>query len=145
MRLRQDEEWRRVPDNPSYWISNYGRLRHKGKFLSGSVSDVHGHHVYALGHITRHTARLMLEAFVGPCPAGLYATYKDGDKTNLNLSNLAWAKRPHRNPGVKVTPQDIAETVNLYKSGMSRKEISAQQKINYWAVSYRLRRAGLIP
>lgn len=34
--------------------------------------------------------RLVLEAFVGPCPANMEALHHDGDKTNCTLSNLRW-------------------------------------------------------
>lgn len=40
--------------------------------------------------------RLMLEAFVGPCPPGHEASHLDGDKTNNALANLAW-ETPERN------------------------------------------------
>ena len=34
--------------------------------------------------------RLVLEAFVGPCPAGLNACHNDDDRTNNALDNLRW-------------------------------------------------------
>jgi HNH endonuclease len=34
--------------------------------------------------------RLVLEAFVGPCPPGLACCHADGDKTNNHPSNLRW-------------------------------------------------------
>src|SRR5699024_6464865 len=35
--------------------------------------------------------RLVLEAFVGPCPDGMEACHWDDDKTNNHVSNLRWA------------------------------------------------------
>jgi hypothetical protein len=32
----------------------------------------------------------VLEAFAGPCPDGLTARHRDGNKTNNALTNLAW-------------------------------------------------------
>lgn len=34
--------------------------------------------------------RLVLEAFVGPCPPGMEACHQDGDRTNNVLVNLRW-------------------------------------------------------
>lgn len=38
----------------------------------------------------RSVHRLVLEAFVGPCPDGLVACHNDGDPRNNDLSNLRW-------------------------------------------------------
>ena len=40
--------------------------------------------------VTRRVARLVLEAFVGPCPAGCEASHIDGINTNDALPNLGW-------------------------------------------------------
>lgn len=37
--------------------------------------------------------RVVLEAFVGPCPEGLEACHYDGDRYNNRLENLRWASR----------------------------------------------------
>lgn len=43
------------------------------------------------GRPTAHVAhRLVLTAFVGPCPDGMQACHNDGDKSNNRLSNLRW-------------------------------------------------------
>lgn len=34
--------------------------------------------------------RLVLEAFVGPCPEGMEGCHEDGDPTNNDLTNLRW-------------------------------------------------------
>jgi len=34
--------------------------------------------------------RLVLEAYVGPCPEGMVACHGDGDRANNDLSNLRW-------------------------------------------------------
>ena len=41
--------------------------------------------------------RLVLEAFVGPCPDGMQTLHADNDPTNNCLSNLSWGT-PKRNP-----------------------------------------------
>ena len=37
--------------------------------------------------------RLVLEAFVGPCPEGMECRHKDDDKSNNRLDNLSWGTR----------------------------------------------------
>ena len=39
---------------------------------------------------SRHVHRLVLEAFLGPCPPGLICCHNDGDPANNRLSNLRW-------------------------------------------------------
>jgi HNH endonuclease len=39
---------------------------------------------------TRTVHTLVLQAFVGPCPAGMEACHYDGDKANNKLGNLRW-------------------------------------------------------
>lgn len=37
--------------------------------------------------------RLVLEAFVGPCPEGMETLHDDNDRTNNKLGNLKWGTR----------------------------------------------------
>jgi len=39
----------------------------------------------------RSVHRLVLEAFVGPCPDGFQGCHNDGNNTNNDISNLRWA------------------------------------------------------
>lgn len=71
--------------------SKYGRSQIKGRKLKG------GHHRVALykdGVAKDYLVhRLVLMAFVGPCPDGMEALHWDDDKDNNNLSNLRWGTR----------------------------------------------------
>lgn len=42
---------------------------------------------------TRRVPRLVLTAFVGPCPPGMECCHADGNPANNNLSNLRWDTR----------------------------------------------------
>lgn len=40
--------------------------------------------------VQRYVHRLVLEAFVGPCPPGMLCCHNDGDSANNRLGNLRW-------------------------------------------------------
>lgn len=88
------EIWLPVIDAANYEISNYGRLRRYKN--DGSVVDVignvheHGHIAAGITRKTRYFHRLVLEAFIGPCPEGMECRHLDGDAGNNRLENLAW-------------------------------------------------------
>jgi hypothetical protein len=95
------EGWKPIVGYESrYTISNWGRVRSfskygrpyiKGRKLKG------GHHRVALygsdGVKDFLVHRLVLEAFVGPCPEGMEGLHWDDDKDNNRLSNLRWGTR----------------------------------------------------
>jgi hypothetical protein len=79
----------RVGDDGSVWA----RTRAGGWYrLKPRCQDEYARVVlYARGsrrHVSVH--RLVLEAFVGPCPAGMEACHGDGDRSNNRLGNLRW-------------------------------------------------------
>ena len=41
----------------------------------------------------KYIHRLVLETFIGPCPNGMEANHKDGDKFNPNIENLEWVTK----------------------------------------------------
>jgi hypothetical protein len=101
------EEWRPIPEFPGYEVSNRGEVRSLSRVVS------RGEHEYTVpcrtltqfkdsrGYLrvyptNRHTScrrvhRLVLSAFVGPCPEGMVPRWRDNDRTNNHLSNLRWA------------------------------------------------------
>ncbi len=74
--------------------------------------------------------RLVLEAFIGPCPAGLEAAHLNGVRTDCRLSNLAWvsrkenhshkerhgtSQRGERAPSAKLNRTQVEEIRSLYR------------------------------
>lgn len=107
-----DETWREVVGfEGSYEVSSQGRVRSVPRTIT--YSD--GRRVHADGRIlsiqrdpggyravelNRHgmahrrlVHRLVLEAFVGPAPAGTEGCHGDGDRANNDLTNLRWDTR----------------------------------------------------
>lgn len=97
-----------------YEVSDLGRVRsldrfvasrdgsrkpHKGRILTGSINRSTGYRTATLVDASsgrRHYAlihRLVLEAFVGPCPDGMECCHSDLDRSNEALSNLRWDTR----------------------------------------------------
>ena len=104
------EQWRPVVGHEGqYEVSDCGRVRSldrmvpcgsgghlrfcKGQILQpGRKSS--GHVSVALGRgNSRDVHRLVLEAFVGPCPDGHEALHYDDEGSNNRLSNLRWGTR----------------------------------------------------
>jgi hypothetical protein len=90
----------RVGDDGSVW-SSWKRVHTAG--VSGSRSEISGEwkqlkpHRGKDGYLTvnlsafpRFVHRLVLAAFVGPCPEGMEGLHGDGNPGNNALSNLRW-------------------------------------------------------
>ena len=108
-----EEVWRDIPGYEGcYQASTRGRIQS----VARPVFRKDGHGGYAVwqyagqilrarskesGHLnvslggrnTKKVHRLVLETFVGPCPAGHECLHADGDPTNNNLDNLRWGTR----------------------------------------------------
>jgi len=109
-----EEEWRWVIGYESrYKISDKGRVQsflpRGGQTIRGIPQNEPqrikkqvlsaGYPTVLLTHKNEHIPkwyrvhRLVLEAFLGPCPDKCEAIHKDGSRTNNHLSNLIWGTR----------------------------------------------------
>lgn len=107
------EQWRAVVGfEGSYEVSDQGRVRSldrvlvvahptcgfvqrrvKGRILRPGTT-ASGHQLVILeGGNGRYVHSLVLEAFVGPAPAGTECCHNDGTQANNDLSNLRWDTR----------------------------------------------------
>src|SRR5215471_1608313 len=97
-------EYRLLQDHPGYSVGSDGSvwscLRHGGRGpgwfrLRQSTSKGYRHVVLNNCHPRRcvFVHRLILEAFVGPCPKGMEARHLNGDRQDNRLVNLAWGTR----------------------------------------------------
>lgn len=130
------------PRGRGFWVTTPGRT------LKGSPIQS-GHLQVALSRdgalTTRLVHRLVLEAFVGPCPEEMEGCHADGDPANNALANLRWdtrsanqadAVRHGAHASVKKThcPQGHEYTpANTTRDGSSRKcrECSRRHSRNY--------------
>ncbi len=111
--LAEVEFWRPVVGFPRYEVSNLGRvrslwfrngktdrLRLVPKILRYGMKGQPGreYRFISIGkHCQRYVHALVLEAFVGPRPAGLEAGHQDGERFNNRASNLAWITTTENN------------------------------------------------
>ena len=134
--------YRMIPGYPGYLVGDDGTVWScfKGRFgfspkwrqLTGSISKALGYRmVFLKGEFhdspTRmvHIHRLVLEAFVGPCPAKMEACHNDGVRLNNRLSNLRWDTRSanvkdayrHGTKPRKMTNEKLSTILALKASG----------------------------
>lgn len=95
------EMWRPAPGCVGIEVSNHGRARNRwGRILRGSVDKgYHRVHVRVVGgeYRIKRVHRLVLEAFVGPCPPGMEARHLNGNPGDNRLANLEWATPAENN------------------------------------------------
>jgi len=115
--ITSPEIWRPVVGSPDYEVSDHGRVRsidrvktyqrfdpptgqtltisrrHRGRVLRPGTAES-GHQIVVLGRgETRLVHHLVLEAFVGPCPAGMECCHFNDVPADNSLGNLRWDTR----------------------------------------------------
>jgi len=123
-----------------YEVSSLGRIRsldrldkasrrHLGKALKPFSGNQTGYLAVTIDGKREYIHRLVLETFVGACPAKAECCHNDGDLQNNTVDNLRWDtskhnkqdKRKHdpgwvrgeRNSGAKLTRTEIYQIRNL--------------------------------
>ena len=106
-----NEIWAAVPDLlGKYEVSNAGRVRSlscrvprgqgtyllTGRVLRPSKAGK-GYLKVQIGGRSRYVHRLVMEVFVGPCPAGMEVCHNNGDKTDNRLTNLRYDTSSNNN------------------------------------------------
>jgi len=152
------EEWRPIPRyGDRYEASNLGRIRSL-LFVNGQVSKKRdaplvlaatpcsGYPAVSLATgrgrwVTEHVHRLVLEAFVGPCPSSRHeAAHEDGDRNNARLDNLSWKTfeenesdkirhgtdpQGERNPFARLSDADVIAIRERHAAGESGRALAA--------------------
>ncbi len=92
-----------------------------------------------LHHLKLH--RVVLEAFVGPCPSGMESRHLNDDKSDNSLKNLAWGTQLENandcrinrrysygvnNPRAKLTLESVSSVREQLSVGRSERKIAEQ-------------------
>jgi hypothetical protein len=149
-------KWQPIPDFPGYEINNVGDVRNSaGRHLRPDV-DRRGRRRFTLcrgGRVYRRIAsRLVLLAFIGPCPVGMECCHNNGDATDNHVDNLRWdthsanlldrrghgtAPRGERINTAKLTADEVRE---IRRVGYPLKPHAERYRISMTSVSLILRR-----
>ena len=81
---------RRVWDSNGWWRQIHGRVLSPGRLYNGYLLCVFSVDSVRKNYRVHH---LVLEAFVGPRPAGMEARHLDGNPQNNQLKNLQWGTK----------------------------------------------------
>ena len=159
-----------IPGFPDYGITKDGEVwskphttphghKRKGRWLKPR-NDSGGYRLVTLRNkskvFTGRIHRLVLETFVGPCPAGEESRHLDGNKQNNRLDNLCWGthqenmtdKLVHgsvpcgiQHSLAKLTEQNVRMIIYMYRTGLfTMREIALQYGITAPLVNNILKR-----
>ncbi len=136
-----------IPLFPGYGISKDGRVWSKprknirGRKLRGRWLKMHidGPGRYFVGlwrsgkRYNKRIHRLVLEAFVGPCPGGMECRHLDGNQLDNRLNNLRWgthkenmkdrdnhgtSNKGHQHGKSKLSDYNVRMIIYLYFTGL---------------------------
>jgi hypothetical protein len=171
----RDESWKAIPGYEGrYDVSNRGRVRSYYRMGRGQVEEtpqrvlrpgemsggyplVSLHDGAGAGAGASHLVhRLVMLAFVGPCPEGMECNHLDGDKTNNRIENLEYvtksenaihayanglAPKGEDHGRSKLTESNVKEIRKLYATGKYlQRELGARFGIAQTQVSSIVRR-----
>lgn len=149
----EQEIWKPVPDYPGYEVSNLGRVRswrsNNPRARRETPRNLRQHAlnrqykgIQVIRDRKAHQTgihRLVLAAFVGPCPPEMEACHNDGNPSNNRLSNLRWGSREsnwedRRKHGrarggelhgrARLTETQVKELRELFAMGLTYPELS---------------------
>jgi len=98
----QPEIFKKIEGYPNYEVSNYGRViswahkngRRKRAWKLKPIIEANGYLRVNLNNANNSKLylvhRLVLEAFLGPCPEGMQACHNNGVRANNFAKNLRW-------------------------------------------------------
>lgn len=167
-----ESEWNPVPELDNVEISRAGGVRcfwniaytHQGSVkVPTETPRTVNQHLGSTGYfyvaittapkVHRHyyVHRMVLAAFVGPCPENHEGCHRNGNRTDNRAENLYWGTRKDncldtsrhgRNRKSKLTPDQVGELVRLFDSGVKQVELAKRFEMNDANISTLLKNRG---
>jgi hypothetical protein len=72
--------------------------------------------------VCRYVHRIVLEAFVGPCPGGWQCCHNDGDTSNNSVGNLRW-DTPRENNADKIRHGTLIRGERMHRAILTEKAV----------------------
>lgn len=159
--MGEGETWRAYPGFAGFYevsdagnVASLKRATTRGRLLKPHVS-AWGYRVVTLSrygeHYERRVARMVLEAFVGPCPPGTEACHGPGGKLDDSLANLSWgtrsknqgedrvrdgtSNRGERCGSAKLTEQIVIECRRRFAAGETQVALAAEFGVDQSVIS----------
>lgn len=146
------EQWLPIAEYPNYLISSEGRLARSG--FSRRPVPVHECRGYLRVTLTSNSKsraiavhRLVLEAFIGPCPEGYIGLHNNDDRRDNRVTNLRWGTYKEnsadakRNGRVKVADEIVRSLRSSTKTDLElAQEMNMSETAVFnarYAISYR--------
>jgi len=154
-------ELKTIPKFPAYRVSKNGKVWSvkRKQFLTPTLTNNGYFRVTLRKNLKTHGGveihRLILQAFVGPCPKGMVACHNNGISTDNRLKNLRWDtiknnikdamkhgtshclhQNGEANPNAKLKEKDVRMVVYMHRIGLfSQKEIAKIYNMGYIAIN----------
>lgn len=143
-----------------YQVSDMGHIKKPTatSFKAATLRKDDGYYVVTLYKnnkgSTKYIHRIVLEAFVGPCPEGMECRHLNGEQKHNMLSNLTWGTycenaqdtvkhgnhfqpdcRGSKHGESKLTEDDIPKIMNFLSKRITQKEIAKQFGVSQVLIS----------
>lgn len=127
------EIWKEIPDCPGYEVSDLGRVRFT-KMQKFTVAEK-GYMIVSVKGVLKRVHRLVLLAFIGPCPEGMEVCHNDGNPGNNKLDNLRYGTHQENmkdrllhNTSGNITAEQAREIREAAAAGISGRALMKEYK-----------------
>ena len=124
----EKEIWKPTVEDEFYYVSNYGRIKHDGRILSGT-KQYDGYIRVKIRGKSYPKHRVVANAFIENHDNKPFVNHKDGNKQNNQVLNLEWCTQQENS----IQREKIKE---LWDSGtMSKRKIALKYNVSHTCIN----------